>query len=67
MQKSYSQDKIKKLKDNIEMARLDTWSTFAAGNKNQKKLRTCHEKDTNHFNCHSIYDHLACCMLMQKG
>jgi hypothetical protein len=36
MQKSYSQDKIKKLKDNIEMARLDTWSTFAAGNKNQK-------------------------------
>ena len=36
MQKLYSQDKIKKLKDNIEMARLDTWSTFAAGNKNQK-------------------------------
>ena len=25
----YSQDKIKKLKDNMEMARLDTWSTFA--------------------------------------
>ena len=36
MQKLYSQDKIKKLKDNMEMARLDTWSTFAAGNKNQK-------------------------------